>query len=320
MSINADKPQFWKADTRASVDQFNNWFTQFAPKAYRDSRKQTIEDVERGLRLTEDLRIITPRIIQANPEILQMLRMSTCPPLARDRLIGLASSTKNFVGQMENGKVPPKLKPELVLDHLAKISTVLTKMLDVDVFPWLEEKRRPTDEERYRSSTIVADRLCGAIADPIVRNAQERRQLSIIEQHLIAKGYKHKPHLASVPITEMELGTFSFRMNVLVKPSKSDPKMVRIPVDVVIQPKNVKKPHLPLLIEAKSAGDFTNVNKRRKEEATKVNQLRATYGNRVLFVLFLCGYFDAAYLGYEAAEGIDWIWEHRVSDLDQLGI
>jgi hypothetical protein len=320
MSINADKTQLWKADTRASVDQFNNWFTQFAPKAYRDSRKQTIEDVARGLRLTEDLRFITPQIILANPEILQMLRMSTCPPLARDRLIGLASSTKNFVGQMENGKVPPKLKPELVLDHLAKISSVLTKMLDVDVFPWLEEKRRPTDEERYRSSTIVADRLCGAIADPIVRNAQERRQLSIIEQHLVAKGYQHKPHPASVPITEMELGTFSYRMNVLVKPSKSNPQMVRIPVDVVIQPKNVEKPHLPLLIEAKSAGDFTNVNKRRKEEATKINQLRATYGDKVVFVLFLCGYFDAAYLGYEAAEGIDWIWEHRVSDLDRLGI
>jgi hypothetical protein len=25
----------------------------------------------------------------------------------------------------------------------------------------------------------------------------------------------------------------------------------------------------------------------------------------VVFVLFLCRYFDAAYLGYEAAEGID---------------
>ena len=81
MAINADKPQLWKADTRASVDQFNNWFTQFAPQAYRDSRKQTIEDVERGLRTTEDLRLVTPEIIRANPEILQMLRMSTCPRL-----------------------------------------------------------------------------------------------------------------------------------------------------------------------------------------------------------------------------------------------
>ena len=33
------------------------------------------------------------------------------------------------------------------------------------------------------------------------------------------------------------------------------------------------------------------------------------------FGLFLCGYFDSGYLGYEAAEGIDWVWEHRIDDL-----
>jgi type II restriction enzyme len=67
-------------------------------------------------------------------------------------------------------------------------------------------------------------------------------------------------------------------------------------------------------------GDFTNTNKRRKEEATKIHQLLATFGRDVRFLLFLCGYFDAGYLGYEAAEGIDWVWEHRITDLDQLGI
>jgi XamI-like restriction endonuclease len=77
---------------------------------------------------------------------------------------------------------------------------------------------------------------------------------------------------------------------------------------------------LPILIEAKSAGDFTNTNKRRKEEATKITQLQQTCGKRVEFILFLCGYFDSGCLGYEAAEGIDWIWEHRISDLDRLGI
>ncbi len=40
----------------------------------------------------------------------------------------------------------------------------------------------------------------------------------------------------------------------------------------------------------------------------------------VEFILFLCGYFDSGYLGYEAAEGTDRIWEHRISDLHQLGI
>ena len=319
MPVNADKTHLWKADTRASVDQFNQWFMTFAPKAYRETRKKTIESVEQGLTETKDLAVITPAIIKANPAILPTLRMSTCPPLARDRLVGLADSSKNLVGTLEEGKVPPQLSPEILAAHLTRIAEILLRMRDVDIFPWLEEKRRPSKEERYRSSTIVADRLCGAVAEPIVRNAQEKRQLALIEKYLTERGYKLKAHPATTPITQMEPGTFSFRLNVLAKPSK-EAKGVKIPIDAVIQPKKAKLPHFPLLIEAKSAGDFTNVNKRRKEEAIKINQLKATYGEQVMFVLFLCGYFDAAYLGYEAAEGIDWIWEHRIKDLDQLGI
>src|SRR6185437_7986321 len=99
MSINADKPNLWKADTRVSVDQFNRWFMKFAPKAYRETRRRTIESVEQGLRLTQDLSTITPGVLKVNPDILPMLRMCTCPPIARDRLIGLANLTKNQIGR-----------------------------------------------------------------------------------------------------------------------------------------------------------------------------------------------------------------------------
>ena len=85
-------------------------------------------------------------------------------------------------------------------------------------------------------------------------------------------------------------------------------------------PIGAKKGEFPLLFEAKSAGDFTNVNKRRKEEAVKMSQLRNTYGDEISFSLFLCGYFDSGYLGYEAAEGIDWVWEHRIDDLEEFGL
>ena len=34
----------------------------------------------------------------------------------------------------------------------------------------------------------------------------------------------------------------------------------------------------------------------------------------------LGGYFGSDYLGYEAAEGIDWVWEHRIDDLVKLGL
>ena len=68
------------------------------------------------------------------------------------------------------------------------------------------------------------------------------------------------------------------------------------------------------------AGDFTNVNKRRKEEAIKADQLRKRHGSRARFVLFLGGYFDFGYLGYEAAEGIAWVWEHRIDDFSEFGL
>ena len=114
----------------------------------------------------------------------------------------------------------------------------------------------------------------------------------------------------------MEPGTFSFRMNLVVGSEKE----VNVPVDVVIQPKTPKPSHFPILIEAKSAGDYTNTNKRRKEEATKIRQLHDRYSLDAQLVLFLCGYFNSGYLGYEAAEGLAWVWEHRIEDLLQLGI
>jgi len=89
MAINADKPHLWKADVNASVDLFNQWFLLFAPRAFRDSRAAAMVQVEHGLRLTNDLTTLTPSVLRQHPSVLQVLRMATCPPLARDRLIGL---------------------------------------------------------------------------------------------------------------------------------------------------------------------------------------------------------------------------------------
>jgi len=86
--------------------------------------------------------------------------------------------------------------------------------------------------------SIVTDRLCGSAADPIIRNAQEARQL-----HALAVFLKHLGY---------------------------------------------------------------------QEVAS--SQIKKMLGKQTHFVLFLCGYFDAGYLGYEAAEGIDWVWEHRIHD------
>ena len=288
----------------------------FAPQAFRSTRVKTTEHVKAALIATHDLRNIDCATLQTNPSALPTLRMCTAPPLAVDRLVGLAGASKSLIGSMEEGKLAARMKAELLEENLSKICRVLTKLLDRDIFPWLDAANDPSEHERDRASTIVADRLCTAVANPIVRNAQEQRQLAVIGDWLDKRGYRKQSNPAGVSLAEMQAGTYSFRMNLAVGKTVK----VNIPVDVVIQPLKRSKRGLPILIEAKSAGDFTNTNKRRKEEAAKIHQLKATFGEAVCFMLFLCGYFGSDYLGYEAAEGIDWVWEHRIDDLAKLGL
>ncbi len=296
---------------------YNAWFMQFAPVTFRETRLKVAKDVETTLHRTANLTDIKPTLLKTHPGVLPTLRMSTCPPIAVDRLVGLAGVSKTLVGCMEEGSIPARMSAALLEADLLKIGAIIERLADPDIFVWLGANREPTEVEVHRAATIVADRLTNANANPIIRNAQEKRQLAAIGAWLEGRGYKKLGD--GIRFNAMPPGTYSFRLNVPVRREGSD-DTTNIPVDTAVMPLTSKHGTLPLMIEAKSAGDFTNTNKRRKEEAQKVNQLRATYGPDVRFILFLCGYFDGGYLGYEATEGIDWVWEHRIDDLAQFEV
>jgi type II restriction enzyme len=298
---------------------YNDWFMKFAPAAFRETRAQTTGDVERALKATANLSVVDSEVLGTHPEILPTLRMATCPPLAVDRLIGLARVPGSLVYRIEKEKkLPTRLSGPALEIELRKIGDIIVRMADPDIFVWLNRAKPPTRTEIHRAATIVADRLCGSVANPIIRNAQEKRQLASIKAWLEANQYRQLAVGEGTKFKDLLPGTFSFRMNVPVHLEGG--KQVNIPVDAVVMPKTSKTGDLPIFLEAKSAGDFTNVNKRRKEEAVKMAQLRNNYGNSVRFNLFLCGYFDSGYLGYEAADGIDWVWEHRIDDLADFGL
>lgn len=320
MALNRDKPDRWKRDIIQSVDMYNDWFVNFAPSTFRKTRIKTTKQVESALKTTGNLLKLQPDILKEHPHILPTLRMSTCPPLAVDRLIGLARVPNSLVKRIENErKLPVRMEEKQLNNELRKIIQIIKKMTDPDIFIWLNRKKSPTTVEVRRAATIIADRLCGAVANPIIRNAQEKRQLNNISNWLKKRGFKPIPVGKGITFKNIPQGYFGFHMNVPVT-LEGTGKQINIPIDAVIMPKQAKKKKLPLFFEAKSAGDFTNVNKRRKEEAIKMAQLRYTYGQKVSYNLFLCGYFDSGYLGYEAAEGIDWVWEHRIDDLRYLGL
>lgn len=321
MSINRDKPDLWKNDVIQSIDLYNSWFMEFAPRAFRDTRIITARNVEKALKDTQYLLDISVDMLKRHPDVLPILRMAACPPIAQDRLVGLSGTSKSLVQNMENSinpRISPRMKGTALDGELQKICDTIIRMADPDIFVWLPEHRTPTEIEIVHSTTIIADRLCGTMTNPIIRNAQEKRQLTAIRKYLYEKKYKEA--VPGTRYSNMNPGTFSFHTNVSVKVSPHAEAAVNIPVDVVIMPESYHKGTMPLFVEAQSAGDFTNVNKRRKEEAAKMQQLRNTFGDGISYNLFLCGYFDSGYLGYEAAEGIDWIWEHRIEDLEKLGI
>lgn len=219
---------------------------------------------------------------------------------------------------MEEGVLPCKVKGNVLDADLGKIVAMLKRLLDVYIFDWLANNEMPDEIRRRRAASIVADRVCGAVADPIIRNEQEKRQLATISEYLTGIGYTYIQAKDVDGFENIPAGCFSYHFNVPVNIVAN--KTVNIPVDVAIMRKNAQRGDFPILLECKSAGDFTNTNKRRKEEAVKIAQLRNTYGDGIEFILFLCGYFDSGYLGYEAAEGIDWIWEHRIDDFSILGV
>lgn len=320
MPINSDKPHLWKADVAQSIDFYNDWFLRFAPGTYRKQRVIRTKEVLDAFEKTDNLSQITPEVLRESPGVLPILRMVTAPPLARDRLIGLAHLNKAMVGAMEGGddklpRLPVRMDKADLAEGLQRICEIVTELADRDLLPWLAASEEPSATDRDRAATVIADRLCGATTDPIIRNAQEKRQLAAIKRWLRRKGYKQIETEEARDPHEMHPGTFTFHLNL---PAGKKKTPVNIPIDCVVKPLHAREGDLPLLIEAKSAGDATNTNKRRKEEAQKFAQLKERYGKNVEFILLLCGYFEPGYLGYEASEGIDWVWEHRLDDLSGL--
>lgn len=314
MNINRCNVDSWKNDIEESVNFYNRWFLDYAPKTFIEARKKALKDVRCVFKHLKGAPDFQPLILNSVYPVLLVMRQMTCPPLARDRLAGLANVKTSFIQRLEEKPMANNAWNNI---KSPEVLSVIQKLLDNELFSWLTEGSMPVSFRRQKmAEQIVADRLCGALTDPLIRNEQEKRQLNSIASWLEHKGY----HLVKASSYEaLNPGEFAFHLTIKASLAEKQEATVGIPVDVAIQPLKPKSDNFPIIIEAKSAGDFTNVNKRRKEEAQKVTQLKRTFG-QVDYVLFLCGYFDTSFLGYEAAEGLDWIWEHRIDDMGKLGL
>lgn len=306
MANRLKNPEEWQPDIDRSVADYDDWYLAESPPMFADARGRAVIEVQEAMAATHDFRAFDADALKARPRALFVARMCVSPPMARDRFVGFSGTNKSLVTVMERDGVVPATTARLGM-QLSVMCDFLRPLLDPGLFCWLADDRAPTAEERDKALLVIGERLASAFYLPELRNAQEARQKELLRAYLEGEGFEESPG----PPFGMPSGTFGFGRNVHVLRDDGEPQ--NLPVDCVVSPLD---PGLPLAcVELKSAGDFTNVNKRRKEESDKYHALKRTHRESVVFLLQLFGYFNRPYLGFEAAVGIDWAWDHRLSDL-----
>ncbi|HSZ54734.1 MAG TPA: XamI family restriction endonuclease [Tepidisphaeraceae bacterium] len=310
--VNADKPHLWKADIAASVDRFNQWFLRFAPLTFRSTRVQTTESVKAALLATDDLRNLDVQTLRANPGAIRTLRMCTAPPIAVDRLIGLSSANKSLIGRMESGQLAKRMKEEVLIEHLSSVCRVIEKLLDRDIFPWLDSGSDPTDHDRVRAATIIADRWCAAEASSISERARANQQISVISRFLESLGYREVKDCGRCVATTHEPGTYGRSVPVPVATGRK----WLVPFDIAVLPPPDESLQGPVLIDVESPACIWAARRRARSIIQKQQLLQTTYGDSLSYLVMFGGVLDAGVLGMLAAAGTDWIWQHRIEVYD----
>jgi hypothetical protein len=298
-------PTEWPPDIDRSVAEYDEWYLAESPGMFAEARERAVVEADEAMRVTDDFRVFGVDSLIARPAALFVARMCISPSMARDRFVGFSGVNKSLVTAMERDGIIPTRARRLQM-QLEVMCDFLRPLLDPGIFCWLGEDRAPTAVERERALLVVGERLANAFYQPVLRSAQEARQKELLRAYLEGEGFEE----SFEPPFEMAPGVFGFGRNVRVVREDSEPQ--NLPVDCVVSPLDAK---LPLAcVELKSAGDYTNVNKRRKEESDKHDALKRAHGDNAVFLLQLFGYFGHTYLGFEAAAGIDWTWDHRLGD------
>ena len=315
----------WQQDADASVAEYNAWYVQFAREAYTTARTEAANLVNQAFALTNDLTDVTPDILTRTPKIIKVLRMTSSPTWAVDRLIGISTdpaqslqggaSIETVIDNMEANKLPKDQRG--LHSAIKKIIGHIKGRYDPTLLPWLEPPRTPTDEEWTLAIHLLTDRLAQSIANPRVRAEQESRQINRIVAWLEDRGYAADTR-KGIKYTDMRPGTF--RRNLRMEGTLANGGTKAVPIDIAVMPPQAHPGDLPVMIECKSAGDYTNVNKRQKEEATKYENIQRMHGQRMTYALYLSGYFDQKFRDDEAASGFTFVWHHRHQELENLGI
>jgi transcriptional regulator with XRE-family HTH domain len=308
--MNARSPEKWEADRTEAKYQIITWLSEVTnAEDLRLKIETTTQATLENLIGRQSLK----DIILSDPRSLTVLRSLTRRDIGTSQMATFLGITTNNLESLEAGRKSP-------INVATDAEVILLKELDHSLSSWITEAREPTDEEMNRTLWIASDRMLRRSTSTSLRYQHEPRQLAKLEQYLQGQGYVAVESSSVKDLRRgMPKGSYAFRVN--VEGQTSDGLALKQTVDALIKPFSPSDDLLPIFLEAKSMTDEVNPNKRQKEEAQKVESARRrwqTPEERLNFVLLLGGTVPKRYLQVEAGSDLDWVWEHRVEDLQIL--
>lgn len=307
--MNSNVPEKWEKDREQARSEIISWLSVAV-----DTRQRRT-DLE--IRTADSLDTLTKFqsieiALNEDPFLLTTLRSLTRRDVGTSQFATFLNIGESELRGFEEGRKKPSK------DFLINVTKLIQVEIDHGLIPWYEEARNPSLEERNRAIVISSDRILRRSTSTELRYKHEPRQLEKLKEFLLKNGYREHSYSTLVnPFKDVEPGTFSFRAN--VNGMTSEGLTLKQNVDVLIKPHNASREELPIFMEAKSMTDEVNPNKRQKEEAQKVNNLKRMFGEDnqkpLVYILLIGGTVPRRYLEVEAGSGIDWIWEHRIGDL-----
>lgn len=301
--IKSNSAAQWRVDVSAARAATDDWYMSTGQDAYRAARRKAIDEVRLVLRATDDLSRIEPAILREIPSVLATLRMSTAPPVARERLAALSRTGRPLMMSLEQDRLPARVSATELDAQLTRVCRVLEKLLDHDLFPWLDQHRPAEEAEREVAALVVADRRCESIGEPILRQAERQRQAQALTSWLAEHGYTE--HIG--PLADLPPGSYCTRP-VMVDGVTT---LREGPADAIVRPAG-SRPSRPVMIKAvpRSATGTGSAH---------LETLRLGPVGDVR-VLLLIGVADDAFLRRASSAGLEWVWEHRLDDLVRVGL
>jgi hypothetical protein len=285
-------PPHWSdADLKAGRDRAEGLFTDVrreeGPRAFERMYRDLRPEMERLFVATQDLRGMRAQVFLDDPLAWQAARYVCGPPISQEDLWTL-------VGGSKFKKVPPRLAEQT--------ADALRVVIDRIQFPWVEQGRAPSAEERERALLSATLLWASQRLSTERRGEASTRQEALTGEALASAGLDFDVSRSPIRLLD-DMARGSYSRERIIDKSKCD-----VPVRLL--------DGRLFALECKVSNGPKNGWKRiNREVGGKTTDWRQAFGTNLVSGVVVAGVFDLSALKSARDQGVIIFWEHDLKPL-----